>query len=153
MTSILSNPRERIRFMRFAMVGVIGAVVDFGVENILHRLFGVNYVLAGGISFISAIMSNFVWNRYWTYPDSRSKPIVRQLGQFFLINLAGLVIRIPILHLLEPIVTNWMHQLPDNLLIMAPDMMGENLTLAFAVLVVMFWNFFVNRYITYSDVT
>ena len=35
MTSILTNPRERTRFVRFAIVGVIGAIVDFGVMNLL----------------------------------------------------------------------------------------------------------------------
>jgi putative flippase GtrA len=42
--------------------------------------------------------------------------------------------------------------LPENRLFLPPDVMGENLTLAIAVLIVLFWNFFVNRYWTYSDV-
>jgi putative flippase GtrA len=29
---------------------------------------------------------------------------------------------------------------------------SDNITLAIAVIVVMFWNFFVNRYWTYSDI-
>jgi putative flippase GtrA len=29
---------------------------------------------------------------------------------------------------------------------------GDNMTLALAVVIVMFWNFFANRYWTYSDV-
>lgn len=79
MTAILTNPRERTRFLRFAVVGIIGAVVDFGVMNLLSSLFPVPIVIgnvvisplvwAGTISFIAAILSNFTWNRYWTYPD------------------------------------------------------------------------------------
>jgi putative flippase GtrA len=95
MTNILANPREKTRFLRFLVVGMIGAAVDFGIENLLHRLLGFPYVLAGAISFICAVLSNFYWNRVWTYPDSRSKPIGKQL-----INLpsneAGLAIRVPI---------------------------------------------------------
>ena len=152
MTSILVNSRERTRFFRFLVVGLIGAMVDFGVENLLHRLFGFPYVLAGAISFICAIFSNFYWNRVWTYPDSRSKPILRQLFQFTVVNVIGLAIRIPILRFLEPIVTRLFQMLPENRLFLPPDAMGENLTLAIAVLIVLFWNFFVNRYWTYSDV-
>ena len=32
---ILSNARERTRFLRFLAVGVVGASVDFGVMNLL----------------------------------------------------------------------------------------------------------------------
>jgi putative flippase GtrA len=152
MTSILINTRERTRFLRFLVVGIIGAIVDFGVENILHRIFGVPYVWAGTISFICAVLSNFFWNRYWTYPDSRSKPILRQLFQFTLVNISGLIIRIPILKFLEPIVTNLFYRIPEQFLFLPPDVMGENVTLAIAVGVVLFWNFFVNRYWTYNDV-
>ena len=101
MTGVLSNPRERTRFFRFLVVGCFGAVVDFGIENLLHRFFGVPYVWAGTISFICAILSNFFWNRYWTYPDSRSKPILQQLFQFSLVNVSGLIIRLPILWLVR----------------------------------------------------
>ena len=82
MTAILNNPRERTRFFRFLVVGLFGAIVDFGIENLLHRFFGVPYVWAGTISFICAVFSNFFWNRYWTYPDSRSKPLAHQASQF-----------------------------------------------------------------------
>jgi putative flippase GtrA len=152
MTAILVNPRERTRFLRFLVVGTFGAIVDFGIENLLHRLFGMPYVWAGTISFICAILSNFFWNRYWTYPDSRSKPLFRQLLQFALINTIGLVIRIPILRFLEPVISRLCSMLPQKLLVLPPDAMGENLTLAIAVLIVLFWNFFANRYWTYNDV-
>jgi putative flippase GtrA len=152
MTAILVNPRERTRFLRFLVVGTFGAIVDFGIENLLHRLFGMPYVWAGTISFICAILSNFFWNRYWTYPDSRSKPLFRQLLQFALINTIGLVIRIPILRFLEPVISRLCSMLPQKLLVIPPDAMGENLTLAIAVLIVLFWNFFANRYWTYNDV-
>jgi putative flippase GtrA len=152
MTILIQSARERQRFFRFLAVGTFGAFVDFGIENLLHRAFGVPYVLAGAISFISAILSNFFWNRYWTYPDSRSKPIIQQLIQFAIINTIGLAIRIPILRFLEPPIGRLFQTLPGKLVVLPPDAMGENLTLAIAVLIVLFWNFFANRYWTYSDV-
>ncbi len=152
MTAIWNNPRERTRFLRFLAVGLFGAIVDFGIENLLHRIFGLPYVWSGGISFVCAVLSNFFWNRYWTYPDSRSKPIINQLFQFFIVNLTGLVIRLPILKFLEPVLTGIFRQLPANYLFLKPDILGENLTLAIAVGIVLFWNFFINRYWTYSDV-
>jgi putative flippase GtrA len=152
MTTIFINPRERTRFLRFLVVGVIGAIVDFGIANLLIRVFHVQYVAAGAISFICAIISNFIWNRIWTYPDSRSKPILRQLFQFALVNATGLLIRLPILRFIEPPMTKLFRLLPDKFLILPADALGQNATLAIAVIIVLFWNFFVNRYWTYSDV-
>lgn len=152
MTSILTNSRERTRFLRFAVVGMIGAVIDFGVANLLVYVFFAPLVIAGTVSFISAILSNFFWNRYWTYPDSRSKPIAQQLIQFAVVNGLGLTIRIPILRWLEPVLFRLFSRLPFSLPVFSPDVLAKNLTLAVAVLIVMFWNFFVNRYWTYSDV-
>jgi putative flippase GtrA len=150
MTSIITNPRERTRFLKFAIVGLIGAVVDFGTANVLVYFFSAPLVLAGTISFIAAILSNFIWNRYWTYPDSRTKPVLHQLAQFGVINAIGLCIRVPILRYLEPVLIRLYTDL--HLPIFTPDFLGKNSTLAVAVIIVMFWNFFVNRYITYNDV-
>jgi putative flippase GtrA len=152
MTVLIANSRERSRFMRFAVVGIIGAVVDFGVANLLVYLLHAPLVLAGTVSFICAILSNFTWNRYWTYPDSRSKPLGGQLLQFSLVSVAGLFIRIPILRWLEPLLQRLFITAPFKLPLLTPDFLAKNITLAIAVIIVMFWNFFVNRYWTYSDV-
>lgn len=69
MTSILTNNRERTRFLKFTVVGFIGAVVDFGVMNFMVAVFSTTLVVAGTVSFITAVLSNFLWNRFWTYPD------------------------------------------------------------------------------------
>jgi len=148
---ILTNGKERERFLKFAVVGVIGAVIDFGVMNLLTQAVGMSLVPAGTISFICAVCSNFIWNRYWTYPDSRSRPIARQLVMFFVVNVAGVAIRIPILHYVEPPLIRLFEgaRLPA---LLEAEFLAKNLTLALAVGIVMLWNFFVNRYWTYNDV-
>ena len=151
MTTLITNPQERTRFLKFMAVGVIGAVVDFGIMNLFSKLFGMALTLAGTISFICAILSNFLWNRYWTYPDSRSRPISRQLAMFFVVNVAGLAIRLPILHYLEMPMRGLFQNLAVNIPL-TPEFLGKNFTLAVAVFIVMLWNFFVNRYWTYNDV-
>jgi putative flippase GtrA len=148
---LLNNGKERERFLKFAVVGVIGAVIDFGVMNLLTQTADMPLVTAGTISFICAVISNFIWNRYWTYPDSRSRPLARQLTMFFAVNIAGVAIRIPILQFVEPPI----HNLLDAMHLSGPfssEFLAKNLTLALAVGVVMLWNFFVNRYWTYNDV-
>lgn len=153
------NPKELKRFIKFGVVGVIGAVVDFGVFNLLRPVFlaavasdSLAISLANGISFVAAILSNFFWNRFWTYPDSRSKRFATQFIQFTFVNLLGIFIRVPVVWLTH----DWFEEMFNRLLPSLDDSMavllGDNFAVAFAVGIVMFWNFFVNRYWTYNDV-
>jgi putative flippase GtrA len=148
---ILTDTKERTRFFKFALVGTLGAAIDFGVMNLLSHYTDMPLVYAGTISFICAVVSNFIWNRYWTYPESRSRPLAKQLGMFFLVNLAGIAIRIPILHFLEPPLLRFFES-ALNIPYQTAELLAKNLTLAVAVGIVMLWNFFVNRYWTYNDV-
>ena len=148
---ILTENRERVRFLKFATVGALGAVIDFGVMNMLTHFFNLRLVAAGTVSFVCAVVSNFLFNRFWTYPDSRSRHVLHQLGMFFLVNAAGIAIRIPILHYAEPpLASAFMGtaHLSDAL----AEALARNATLAVAVGVVMIWNFFINRYWTYNDI-
>ncbi|MBZ0308483.1 MAG: GtrA family protein, partial [Anaerolineae bacterium] len=90
--------KEVERFLRFAVVGLVGAIVDFGTVFILQATFlpptnqkpvDTNVVIATSIAFLAAVVSNFIWNRYWTYPDSRSRSIRKQLVMFAFISLVG----------------------------------------------------------------
>jgi putative flippase GtrA len=150
-TAILTNPLERTRFLKFLAVGAFGALVDFGIANLLTHFLEMPLVLAGTLSFTCAVASNFIWNRFWTYPESRSRPLGQQLAMFFAVNLAGVLIRIPILQFGEPPA---LHAFQNMHLggPLGPELLARNFTLAVAVGVVMLWNFFVNRYWTYNDV-
>ncbi len=148
---ILTDNKERVRFLKFATVGAIGSVVDFGVMNLMSHLFDMSLVYAGTISFICAVMSNFTLNRYWTYPESRSRHVLHQLGMFFLVNAAGILIRIPILHYVEPVMAGAFESMA-HISNAAAETLSKNATLALAIGIVMIWNFFINRYWTYNDV-
>lgn len=147
----LTDKRERIRFIKFAVVGAIGSLVDIGVMNLMTQVFHLPLVAGGSISFVCAVTNNFFGNRYWTYPDSRSKPVHHQLGMFFIVNAVGIAIRIPILHYVEPPLAR-LFESATHLSLDAADALAKNATLIFAIGVVMLWNYFVNRYWTYNDV-
>jgi len=153
LTSIITDPREKERFLKFALVGTFGAAVDFGTFHLLVSVLAVNAVLSSVLSFTAAITSNFIWNRFWTYPDSRSKPLHHQLVTFFLVNIVGLGIRTPIFAGLEGPLRRFFEGfeiLP--VWIVTADRLGYTFAPGVALVVVMFWNFFVNRYWTYDDV-
>jgi putative flippase GtrA len=120
--------------------------------NLLVWLTHTTLVIAGSISFICAVISNFTWNRFWTYPESRSKPLMGQLVQFTLVNAIGLLIRVPILKFGEPALDRMLATSSVNTVANSHSFISHNTTLAIAIGVVMMWNFFVNRYWTYNDI-
>ena len=150
---LISNRKEQKRFIKFGLVGAFGAVIDFGIFNLLIHVFDVEPIHASVVSFICAVLSNFFLNRYWTYPDSRSKRFRQQFIQFFLVSIVGLGIRSALFNPIENVFLSLAQKLiPDNFLF-NPEFIGYNLTLAILILIVMFWNFFANRFWTYNDVS
>lgn len=141
--SLIHDPRERVKFLRFAIVGTIGSVVDFGVFNLFATLLKVPAVAASVVSFSLAVINNFLWNRYWTYPETRQTPIARQLTQFALVSVAGLAIRTPMFALIEKPLINMAERTIPNVL--TPTIVGHNVALATVILIVLLWNYFINR--------
>jgi putative flippase GtrA len=133
-----ARPKEFNRFAKFAIVGAFGSVIDFGLLNLMRGVFGWDLILANTLSVSVAMLSNFIWNRYWSFPESRTRKKRTQLPQFALVNLIGLVI--------------------NNLIVVGIDAVlvshvGEpwsyNIAKAGAIGVVLFWNFGINRLWTY----
>ena len=141
LTGLAKSSRvEMVRFGKFAIVGAIGAVVDFAILNLCIQVFGLPKWLANTFSFFTAVCSNFAWNRLWTFPESRQQPLLPQLGQFFVVNLAGYVINQAIFLSLDRwVFVDW-------------GTWGYNLSKAIAIGVVLFWNFGLNRLWTYREI-
>jgi len=150
-----NNSKEIIRFLKFATVGVIGTVVDFGVLNLLVQLAGMSKLWANTCSFTAAVISNFVWNRLWTFPESRERPLLSQLSQFTLVNVVGLAINQAIFLGLDRFVLGEAGMLATPMSSLASGLGIAHFTLAFnlakavAIMIVLFWNFGANRLWTY----
>ena len=155
---LLSKPKRIERFVKFAIVGAVGAVVDFVLLNIMKIVFesvglGVGWtvsmethqiqlVAANAISFSAAVLSNFTWNRLWTFPESRERPLLSQLLQFTVVNVLGLVINTVILVVMD----RYVFQLFFS------ERLSYNLAKALAIGVVLFWNFGINLIWTYRGI-
>jgi putative flippase GtrA len=153
-----AKSRELERFIKFAIVGLIGAVVDLGTSNLLMATILpadklANVVVAATISFIAAVLSNFTWNRYWTYPDSRSRAFQSQLFQFGLVSISGWLGRTIWITLSRDTLTGFVSQtFGDSVAPSTIAQIGATLAILIGILVIMIWNFFINRYWTYNDV-
>lgn len=161
--------KELERFIKFAFVGLLGFVIDSGTVIILQNSLlppvtaaneplDANVALATSVAFVLAVCSNFVWNRLWTYPDSRSRSARSQLTQFFIVSVIGWLLRTLWIDFayqaLGELSTQFIQMLNAEY---APALLDQNkigtmVALFFGVIVVTAWNFLANRYWTYNDV-
>ena len=156
------NPKEAERFTKFLVVGTLGFVIDFGTLTFLVEVVDLpgliadntqfaeiaGLVLANTISFTLAVISNFTLNRFWTYPKSRSVRKRVQLPQFTAVSIAGLLINNLIFAICVPL----FDQLITTLTIIPDTLEAYIPAKVVATVVVLFWNFFVNRYWTYKHI-
>lgn len=161
--------KEVERFIKFAFIGLLGFLIDFGIlfilqssvfppVNDLQERLPLNVAIATTISFILAVSSNYTWNRLWTYPDSRSYSIRRQLAQFATVSVIGWIARTiwitasyTVFGLLSTaairvIIFEYHPRLLDE------HKLGTMIAQFIGVIVVMIWNFLANRYWTFNDV-
>ncbi|MCX7682042.1 MAG: GtrA family protein [Anaerolineae bacterium] len=150
--------REIGRFLKFSVVGALGAVIDFGLLNLLIQLAGFPKVIANACSFTTAVISNFTWNRLWVYPETRGEPLRKQFVQFFIVNLAGLFINTAIFYTADRYLLGESGLLAGQVAALAGAIGMTHFDLAYngakviATGIVLFWNFFVNRLWTFRHV-
>jgi putative flippase GtrA len=60
----------RCRLARFSMVGAIGVLVQEAALYLMSAA-GTNYLVATVVAVESAILHNFIWHRFFTWPDRR----------------------------------------------------------------------------------
>jgi putative flippase GtrA len=149
--NILNCRKERQRFLKFTFVGLTGTIVDFGLLNLLRIVFKLPLVWAQGISFTVAVINNFLWNRFWTYPESRDKGASWQLMQFFIINIIGITIRTPLISWLDGLILNLLNKVKVDVSI-ENYVISQNLALAVSISIIMLWNYFANRYWTFKNI-
>lgn len=93
---------------RFVITGLINTGIDFAVLNLLIALSGVNkgyyIIIFTTLSFLVATTNSFLMNKYWTFGDGNKKArdkTIKDVGQFILITLGGLLINVGITSLVS----------------------------------------------------
>ncbi len=149
---ILNNAKERTRFFRFSLVGITGTLIDVGFFNLFNQSFGIYPVVSKALSFSVAVFNNFLWNRLWTFPESRKIPFLKQMTQYLIVSIIGLLINTFIFSLTDLPLINLASKILPGDFFFSPTVVGHNFAVACATIVVLFWNFFANRYWTFKDI-
>ena len=163
-TTPLMQKRGVRQLVKFAIVGASSSVIDFGLSNLFHYKLGWPLIPALAVAFFLSVLNGFFWNRRWTFKEARGKPAHTQSLQFLAVNIVGwflntLIVVLVILsykshgrglfdsseqahHVLVAMFTNTGRHEYGPLLF--------NGALLLATAVVVFWNFFANRFWTFK---
>ncbi len=55
------------QFLAYCVVGASGVVVNLGILITLTEYFDVYYLVSGAIAFIVSVITNFIFNKIWTF--------------------------------------------------------------------------------------
>ncbi|MGA2667103.1 MAG: GtrA family protein [Patescibacteria group bacterium] len=133
MNSLLKRRGVR-QFVKFGVVGVSSTVIDWGIYLLLTRFTLIFYLIAKVVSFAVSVINSYIWNRRWTF-RSYDPNKLHQFSKFMVVALVGLGLNTLIMYL----VVSWFHW---------RDIIG----LALATLIVLFWNFLINKFWTFKEV-
>jgi putative flippase GtrA len=85
----MRHPANWLQLVRFAVVGGVGFVINILVYALLVHGVGLDYHLASVLSWLVAVLNNFVLNRHWTF-DARDGRAHFQAMRFFVVSLVAL---------------------------------------------------------------
>jgi len=119
-------------FIKYALVGVVGLVVDMGLFYVFHEMLHINYILSNIMSSSLAVVNNFILNSIFTF-KVKDKLLYRFIS-FFSIALAGMAVS-------------------SGMLVLMIDGMNMNsmISKAIAVFFVALIQYYVNKKLTFSE--
>ena len=150
--------QELVRFGKFCVVGVIGTAIDFGLLNLLYNVLGLHQVLSNVISVSVATVNNYLWSRFWVYPETRHQGGGRKFVQFIIVSLIALGLNTGILWITDLWFLGEAGLLAGMVAPIAQwigtehSVLSSNGAKVIATGIVLFWNFFANRMWTFRDV-
>jgi putative flippase GtrA len=144
------KPTEAQRMIKFALVGALGFFVDAGSLYMFTRFIGLSLLIGQAFSFSVAVVHNFILNRIWTFPESREQSPHKQMIQFYLTNLVGLIIRSGIIAFIAPKFERFseIYRIGE----ISPRFISDYASLSVAVFIVMIWNYTVSRHWTFRHI-
>ncbi len=115
------------QFMKFGVVGVIAFIIDYGLLMVLSQAFGMDPVIAAGISFTVSVIFNYVASMRYVFTHREDMSKRREFVIFVVLSAIGLGIN-------EVIIWAGVQAWGDGAL-------AVTVTKLIATVVVMVWNF------------
>jgi len=117
---------------KFALVGVLNTVIDFGVLNFLIAITtttsGIGIIFINAISFLTAVINSYFWNKEWVFTAGKKG----NFATFFIVTLIGLSINTGIVYTLTTYIPP---------VIVSSETLWANLAKVLATGISLVWNF------------
>jgi len=132
------------QFSKYASVGFLNTMIDFGILNLLSLFFGIYsgfyIILLNSIAAIFSTTNGYFWNKYWTF-GSQEKAHVKEFTYFVLAGFGGLIINTSIVYVITTFT-----RLPGG--VDGPFL--ENIAKVFATIASMSWNFYAFKFLVFK---
>ena len=133
------------QLVKYGVVGLIGLGVEWGFFFLFRDALGIVYWLSHAMGCTLAIINNFVLNYYFTF-DAKSN-FFRRAAIFFAIGLTGVVVGTTLL----PIGVALIKEYCGSIINVENEKLVENISKLGATGVVVFVQFFLNKYVTFRQ--
>ncbi len=149
---------ELVRFVKFCFVGTLGTFIDFGIFNLFHNMLHFHEAIANTISVSLAIVNNYMWSRFWVYPETKDRQGGAKFVRFVIVSMIAWALNTSILWGTDHWVLGEQGLLAGLVAPIAATMrvshrvLSSNTAKVIATGIVLFWNFFANRFWTFRDV-
>lgn len=130
---MFSNFLQKFKpLIKYATVGIIGTAIDIGSLYLFVEYAGIPVIPASVLSFLLAVVNNFVLNKAWTF-QNKSKNYRKLFIKFLIVSIVGLLLTVFCMYMFVNIAHIWY-------------IFAKALT----SLIVLSWNFLGNKFWTFN---
>lgn len=128
-----ASSQTAVQLVRYAVVGGIAFVVDYGSLYLLTELAGLNHLVSAAIAFILGLATNYLLSISWVFRNSRRMRGAVEFSVFALVGIVGL-------------------GLNEAIIWLGTDVLGLHYMLSkvASTAIVFFWNFFGRKFLLFS---
>ena len=132
------------QFSKFVLIGLLNTGIDFGVLNLLMRLFSVyegsSIIPIKAAAFFTANINSYFCNKYWTFEHGQKEHITKEYSKFLIVSAVALGIHLAIIYSITTFIP--------------PILIGQELWANFANIIAvglaLIWNFIGYKFIVFK---
>lgn len=134
MMQFLKNEILAKQLMRYAVVGGIAFVVDYGSLWLLTEYAGLHHLVSAAIAFVLGLTCNYLLSTVWVFGESKVTNRWLEFAAFALIGIVGLGFNELIIYFCTDVIG--IHYMASKIV---------------STVLVFFWNFFARRFILFKS--
>lgn len=93
------------KIYRYIVSGIVAAAVDFGLLYILVDLCGLWYLVSATIAFIATVCTSFVMQKFWTFENSDTSVIARQMAGYVVLSIINIGVNTVLMYVFVDLLT------------------------------------------------